>query len=457
MGEVVTPRTLADAAWNDRSARFAEATPEGWFAEQVTRAFAARYGSTWRYVEAWGCWLHWDGRRWKREKTQLVVHLIRETVAELLKRTPQRVPGNVVAIAERYAQTTREVARDETLWDADPWLLNCPNGTVDLRTGALRPHSPHDHLTKVAHATPGGGCPLWKEFLFAVTGGDSEVQAYLQRTVGYWLTGITSEQVFFFAYGTGANGKSVFVNTLLTILGDYARSAPTETFMMTRMERHPTELAGLRGYRMVAAVELSRGARWNESRLKMLTGGERVTARFMRQDEFEYQPQLKLLIVGNHRPSLRSVDEAMRRRLHLLPFEVTIPKEDRDPDLTVKLLAERDGILAWALQGCLDWQREGLNPPPPVRAATEAYFSSQDTLGRWLDECCQQGPNMRAASGELFDAWKQWCEANGEFVGPRNDFSQALSDRGFKAVRGGTTGRGFMGLALRDRFLETVQ
>jgi len=439
--------------------------PQGWFAEQITRAFAGRYGSAWRYVEAWGCWLHWDGRRWKRERTQLVVHLLRGVVTDLLKHMPQRVPGNVVAIAERYAQTTREVARDETLWDADPWLLNCSSGTVALRTGALRPHSPDDHLTKVADATPGGDCPLWKEFLFAVTGGDPEVQAYLQRAAGYWLTGETSEQVFFFAYGTGANGKSVFVNTLLNILGDYARSAPTETFMMSRMERHPTELAGLRGYRMVAAVELSKGARWNESRLKMLTGGERVTARFMRQDEFEYQPQLKLLIVGNHRPSLRSVDEAMRRRLHLLPFEVTIPKKDRDPDLTAKLLAERDGILAWAVEGCLDWQREGLNPPPPIMAATEAYFSSQDSLGRWLDECCQQGPNLRATSGELFDAWKGWCETNGEFVGPRNDFSQELANRGFKYSRGGPSGmevghktsRGFIGLALAGRAPEAKE
>lgn len=446
MASNVTSLTLADKAW-EREAQNNEA-PENWLAEQAALEFAAQFGSDWRYVDAWGYWLHWNGRFWKRERTQLVIHHIRGIIRQLLRSKPQRVSGNVVAVAERLAQTTREVARDETIWDTDPWLLNCVGGTLDLRTGQLRPHSRDDHLTKMAKATPAGDCPLWKKFLDTITGADLELQGYLQRIAGYCLTGDASEQVFFFAHGDGRNGKSTFINTLLAILDRYARQAAAETFMMARGERHPTELAGLYGYRLVAAVELPRGARWNESRLKALTGGERVTARFMRQDEFEYQPQLKLLIAGNHQPKLGTVDEAMRGRLHLLPFKVKIEDSIRDKRFTAALLKERNGILAWAVEGCRDWQRQGLDPPAAVVDATGAYFDSQDTIAQWLEECCVQGPNLQAASKVLFTSWKRWCEANGEEIGPRNDFSQALRDRGFEHRRGGKAGRRFSGLAL---------
>ena len=258
------------------------------------------------------------------------------------------------------------------------------------------------------------------EFLDTVTGGDADLQAYLQRMAGYCLTGVTTEHALFFLYGTGANGKSVFVNTLTAIMGDYATVAAMDMFMATHGDRHPTDMAGLRGARLVTAIETEQGSRWAESKLKALTGGDKITARFMRQDFFEFTPQFKLLIVGNHKPSIRNVDEAMKRRLHMVPFTVTIPPAKRDKRLPDRLLAERDGILAWALQGCLEWQRTGLRPPAAVMAATEDYFEAEDAIGRWIDERCVRGaePHRRPVPPSS-PTGSSWAEANGEYVGAR--------------------------------------
>ncbi len=265
---------------------------------------------------------------------------------------------------------------------------------VDLRTGILVPHRRTDANTKIATATPRGECPAWQDFLGTVTRGDAELEAYLQRVVGYCLTGVTSEHALFFLYGTGANGKSVFVTTVSGSRVGYATFAPMDSFMAAMGERHPTDMAGLRGARLVTATETEQGRRWAESKLKTLTGGDKITARFMRQDFFEFIPQFKLIIAGNHKPAIRNVDEAMRRRLHLIPFTVTIPPNQRDQKLPEKLLAERDGILAWAVDGCREWQRIGLKPPAAVAAATKEYFEAEDSLGRWLDERCERGPNL---------------------------------------------------------------
>ncbi|MDZ7711023.1 MAG: phage/plasmid primase, P4 family [Roseovarius sp.] len=208
-------------------------------------------------------------------------------------------------------------------------------------------------------------------------------------------------------------------------------------------------MAGLRGARVVTSIETEQGSRWAESKLKALTGGDKITARFMRQDFFEFIPQFKLLIVGNHKPSIRNVDEAMKRRLHMVPFTVTIPAAKRDKRLPDRLLAERNGILAWALQGCLEWQKQGLRPPPAVMAATEDYFEAEDALGRWLEECCETGPSYWAGSTELFNSWKAWAEANGEYAGSMKRLSETLSTRGFEKFKTTTT-RGFRGIGLRD-------
>ncbi|MFN3965566.1 MAG: phage/plasmid primase, P4 family, partial [Silanimonas lenta] len=359
--------------------------------------------------------------------------------------------SSTVGGVERLARTDRRHASTSEEWDADLFALNTPGGVVDLRTGRLRLHDRADRMTKLATATPRGDCPRWRAFLADVTGGDAELQAYLQRMVGYCLTGSTAAHALFFLYGTGANGKSVFVNTLATILGDYATSAPMDTFMEARGDRHPTDLAGLRGARFVSSIETEQGRRWNESKVKAITGGDKVSARFMRQDFFEYTPQFKLVIAGNHKPAIRNVDEAMKRRLHLIPFTVTIPPERRDAGLTDKLLAERDGILAWAVEGCLAWQREGLQPPASVVSATAEYFDEEDAVGDFLDEEAQRHPQARVAVADVFQRWQDWAGRRGEYVGTSRWLAQQLANRGFERTRihGGV--KALAGLSLKPK------
>jgi putative DNA primase/helicase len=304
-------------------------------------------------------------------------------------------------------------------------------------------------MTKLATATPRGDCPHWRRFLAVASGDDPELQAYLQCMAGYMLTGDTSAHALFFLYGTGANGKSVFVKVLASILGDYAMNAPMETFMETRGDRHPTDLAGLRGARFVASSETEQGRRWNEAKIKMITGGDTITARFMRQDFFDYTPQFKLLIAGNHKPAIRSVDEAMKRRLHLIPFTVTIPEGQRDPHLIEKLLAERDGILAWALEGCLRWQRHGLRPPPVVLAATEEYFEEEDAIGELLTDECDLIAEARTPVADIFERWREYRERRGEYVGTSRWLVQQLVSRGYERARVKNGVKAIAGIALK--------
>jgi len=424
--------------------------------DALALAFTRRYHRDWRYVAGWGKWLVWDGQRWRTEDTLAATDLIRSVCRQTAVRADnpkvaaKLASASTVGGVERLARADRRHAATTDEWDADPWLLNTPGGVVDLKTGRMRPHERADRMTKITTATPSGDCPTWKQFIDEVTGGDKELQSYLQRMVGYALTGSTQEHALSFLYGTGANGKSVFVNTLATILGDYATNAPMDTFMETRTDRHPTDMAGLRGARFVAAIETEQGKRWAESKLKNLTGGDKISARFMRQDFFEFFPQFKLFVAGNHKPAIRNIDEAMKRRLHLIPFTITVPPERRDKNLQQKLLAERDGILAWAVQGCLDWQRHGrLSPPQRVVDATEEYFEAEDALGRWLDERCVREANAKSLTAELFNDWKPWAEAAGEFTGSQKRFADLLLNRGLDKWRNGMGLRGFQGIGLK--------
>lgn len=424
--------------------------------DALALSFTRRYHRDWRYVAGWGKWLVWDGQRWRTEDTLAATDLIRSVCRQTAVRADnpkvaaKLASAGTVGGVERLARADRRHAATTDEWDADPWLLNTPGGVVDLKTGRMRTHERADRMTKITTATPSGECPTWRQFIDEVTGGDQELQSYLQRMVGYALTGSTQEHALFFLYGTGANGKSVFVNTLATILGDFATNAPMDTFMETRTDRHPTDMAGLRGARFVAAIETEQGKRWAESKLKNLTGGDKISARFMRQDFFEFFPQFKLFVAGNHKPAIRNIDEAMKRRLHLIPFTITVPPERRDKNLQQKLLAERDGILAWAVQGCLDWQRHGrLSPPQRVVDATEEYFEAEDALGRWLEERCVREPNAKSLTAELFNDWKQWAEASGEFVGAQRRFSDLLITRGLDKWRNGMGVRGFQGIGLK--------
>ena len=407
--------------------------------EDLALQFAERHAGRLRYVAAWNQWLEFDGKCWNEDKT-------RATFSKARVLDPRHCPkstsparqsnrfGRTRAAIVSLAGEDRRLAATVDQWDAEPWLLNTPVGVVDLRTGKIRPAKAEDYCTKITAVEPEENCrtPLWSQFLERVTKGDTEYQKYLARVLGYGLTGITREHALFFLYGTGGNGKGVFMTTVAGILGHYHQTAAMETFTESNTDRHPTELAGLRGARMVTATETEQGRRWAESKVKQLTGGDKISARKMRQDFFEFTPQFKLMVSGNHKPGLRSVDEAIRRRLNLLPWTVTIPDAEKDKELPEKLKAEWSGILAWMIQGCLEWQRIGLAPPAAVTSATGDYLQDEDALQNWLDACCEIGPAYSAPVRVLYAGWKQWAEASNEFVGSMKVFSQNIEDRGFQ-------------------------
>ena len=415
----------------------------------VARRFAQVHEDNLRFVAEWGRWMIWDNQRWHRDRDLAVFDQSARVccaVAESarLDQTEFTTDRQRQAAIARYgekrtiynitevAKADRRIAAVPEQWDADPWLLNTPAGVINLRDGSMQAQARRAYQTKITAVSPGGACPTWERFLAEATGEDVEMQRYLQRIAGYALTGDITEQSFYFLYGPGGNGKGVFINTLTRLLGDYAQTAAADMFTERKHDSHPTELATLQGARLVCAQETEEGRRWAESRIKMLTGGDKITARFMRQDFFEYMPQFKLLIAGNHKPGLRNVDEAIKRRLHLIPFEVS-PKE-KDKHLTEKVWNEAPGIMQWAINGCLMWQREGLNPPQRVLAATTDYLEQQDVLGAWLDECVTKLPGFGTSRrGDLYKSFKAWAEDAGEYVLPQKRFITAMESRGHVA------------------------
>jgi putative DNA primase/helicase len=426
--------------------------------EALALRFAEVHGADLRYVAAWGQWLEWDGTLWKRDETlkafDYARHICRAASAECskLKLANQIARAQTVAAVERLARADRRIAATVDQWDVDAWLLNTREGVIDLQSGRLRPARRDDYMTKCTAIAPDDAEPTaFLAFLARITGEDFALQQFLQRLFGYCLTGVTREHALAFFHGTGGNGKSVLLSVATGIFGDYAKAAPIELFMVSRSEQHPTGLAGLRGARLVTAIETEEGRRWAENKIKALTGGDKIPARFMRQDFFEFIPQFKLVIAGNHKPGLRGVDEAIRRRMNLVPFIVTIPVEERDEQLSEKLKAEWPAILRWMINGCLEWQGEGLAQPEAVRNATEAYLEAEDNIAMWLQDCAEAGGIFGwLSSAALWRSWKQWADTAGEYPGSQKRLSETLKDRGFAFKRQGGTGRaGFEGIRLK--------
>jgi putative DNA primase/helicase len=332
------------------------------------------------------------------------------------------------------AKSEPELAAHVGDFDQSPWLLNVLNGTLDLRTGKLRPHDPADMLTKLVQANYNSEaqCPTWLTFLERVQP-DPAVRTFLQRSIGYSLTGLVGEQVFWFLYGTGANGKSVFSNTIVTLLGDYAMKVRAETLMRKSGDSIPEEVAAMAGRRFALASELGEGQHLNESLIKDLTGGDRMRARFLHRNSFEYDPQAKIWMFGNHKPLVTGTDVGIWRRPRLVPFTVIIPENERDPELFGKLLSELDGILTWAVQACRDWQAYGLAAPDAVAAATQEFRTENDLVGRFLAECTEPGGTTTAHA--LYQVYRAWSESEGHKPMSSTALGRRLSERGVPRAR----------------------
>lgn len=440
-----------------------EIRPLGYTDDAITLAFSANHVDSLRYVPEWG-WAEWDGSRWHIVPDVKILDLARQVCRAIAKHCAMdpalSVPRKenfsrailsaktVAAVAKLSCGDPRHLSQAKD-WDSDLWLFNTPGGTVELRTGKLRAHSQRDRIAKISNATPRGDCPLWKAFLDQITAGSLELQGYLRRVVGYALAGDPSEEVVIFLYGSGGNGKGTFLDAIQYAFGEYATTASMDTFTETQGERHPADLAKLAGKRLVIAQEVDEGKRWDEARLKSLTGRDVISARFMRKDYFDFRPQFSLLIAGNHKPALKTVDDAIRRRLHLVPFEVSIPQEKRNKDLKTALRSEADGILAWAVRGCLEWQQQGLNPPAAVIDATKDYLEDEDVFGQWVKFFCLVGRGYSEPSGLLYASWRRWKENRGEHPGSQKKFSATLAGRGFELDRTDSV-RKLTGIRLTD-------
>jgi putative DNA primase/helicase len=352
--------------------------------------------------------------------------------------------ASTIAAVERLARGDRRHARSPDAFDVDPWLLNTKGGVVDLRDGQIRPNRPDDLFTKCTSVAPGGRCKQWLKFLMEITRGNRKQIRYLQRLIGYTLTGIVREHVFAFLHGPGGNGKSVLLSIIAEMLGDYAITAMEDVFVLGRTEQHPTHQAALRGARMVVVTETEEGRPWAESRIKALTGGDRSSARIMRGDPFEFSPVFKLWISGNHAPALRNPDAAMRRRLHLVPLTFVPDKPNKE--LLETLRSELGGILLWAIRGCLAWQRFGLAPPDIILQATEEYFAEQDAISNWIAQRCKPGTNEQVAVRRAYIDWKAWAIARGEDPRSEKWFSAEL-ERHFPKKKT-EAGKVFVGLTL---------
>lgn len=398
-----------------------------WLADKVVLRQRGRL----RYVPEQQRWLVWDNARWVpdvgllaqdvcKHELRRVANAVRLHGASPKEQTAsEKIAVAICASAKvpsvlSLVQSDRAVAVPVTALDHDAWTLNTPAGLIDLRIGALRPADP-DALCTRQTAVPAdfaGECPQWRQFLRDATGGDTSLQLYLQRLAGYCLTGSTREQQLTFIWGDGGNGKSIFLNVLAGILGDYSRVSSMDTFTASYGDKHSADIAMLAGARLVAASETGAGKRWDEARVKSLTGGEPVSARFMRQDFFTFLPSFKLVFVGNHKPEIRDIDAAMRRRIQMVPF--THKPRVIDKELAAKLRQEWPAILAWAVEGCLRWQQDGLAPPPAVLAETEAYFAGEDVIGRFIEECCDVSAEYASLSQDLWVVWLEWAHTNRE-------------------------------------------
>ena len=407
------------------------------------------HGENIRYCHAWHKWLIWDGRRWKIDDRGRIKGKGKDTVFKIyreLEKCPdkksrerlfthaiksegdQRIKA-MLSLAESEAGIS--VIPDEL--DKNPWALNCENGTLDLRTGLLDSHNKDDLITKICPVSynEDAECPKWLKFLNTILDQNQDLIGFIQRAIGYSLTGATNEQCLFFLYGIGANGKSTFLEVILALLNDYSRRADFSTFLVKYGESIRNDLARLKGARFISAIETAEGKRLAEGLVKQLTGQDRVAARFLRQEFFEFQPEFKIWLAANHKPNIIGTDYAIWRRMKVIPFTVTIPEKLQNPDLTTELKQELPAILTWAVQGCFEWQESRLKEPKEVKSATAKYKADMDIIGDFLKDSCTISDDSEIAKGDLYQKYANWCEETGEKKLSKRKFGICIVDRGF--------------------------
>jgi putative DNA primase/helicase len=411
---------------------------------------ARRHGTNVRFTAAGG-WLIWNGTHWLEDpKGVRIQALAKDTAVAIFDEIKGAIDRDGMMRHAKRSQSRAAIeamvllARSEagllaeiTAFDTDHMLFNVANGTLDLRAGKLRPHRREDLITRMSpiQYEPDADYELWDRFLLRVLGGDQELYRYARRLVGYLLTGNTTEQVLHFLYGLGANGKSVFCEILQDLLGDYAIVVSPELILVRRHGGIPNDIARLRGVRAAFMNETSQGSRFDESKLKDLTGGDTLTGRFLHQEFFDFPPTHKIVIRGNHKPVIAGTDDGIWRRLRLVPFLVSIPPEEQDHQLIDKLRGELPGILRWAVEGCLEWQLEGLKPPAVILDAVREYREESDTLGRFIGEHCDARKLAQVKSGIFFQRYQQFAETAGERWIPHKDLPQEMRRRGFEYKR----------------------
>jgi putative DNA primase/helicase len=419
------------------------------------KRLVSKFGSSLRYVVEFKQWIVWKGDRWMFDETGEIHRLAKKVTLGIYEETANTTSDDRRRALAKFANKSESqraldalinLARTEegiplrvSELDKDPYLLGVNNGVINLRAGSLRTNTQSEYITKLAPVTfnPDASCPKWIRFLDQAMDGNKDMIEYLQRIVGYSLSGVTTEQQLFFLYGFGANGKSVFVNTIQDLLGDYAMQTPVSTLMTKNKGSVNNDVARLRGARFVATTETEEHSKFNESEVKLLTGGDMITARFLNKEFFEFRPEFKLWISGNHKP-VPGDGHGIWRRLILIPFDVVVKEKNIDRNLPNKLREELPGILNWAIKGCLKWQEDGLKTPDKILNAIKEYKSEMDTIQNWMDDCWKEEslPNAQIKASNLYLSYKKWVEVNGEFFTlSQRMLGTKLKERGFEKKR----------------------
>ena len=426
------------------------------------------HGKDIRYNSLWKKLVVWNGSRWEMDDGYLIhdkgLKMIRGIYAELLKTADYRERIDI----EKHAMQSESARRRKALievasWipelnvktddlDKNPWLLNVKNGTVDLKTGEMRAPYQDDLITRIANVEfdSTAECPEWKKFIMEIMNFNTELIHFIQNAAGWAITGDTSEQSMFILFGTGANGKSTFLNTIMNLLGEYAIATPTETFMRKQGEQITNDIARLRGTRFVTTTEAELGKRLSEPLIKQITGNDRMTARFLYGEFFNFVPTFKIFMATNHKPVIKGTDHGIWRRIKLIPFTTRVEDDRQDKTLEEKLKKEASGILNWILEGTERWRREGLIVPAAILHATDEYRGEMDVIGNFLKECCVAKEGVSIRIRELNKAYAEWCDENNEHAVSERFFTLRLKEIGYEQRRT-SEARYWSGLALQEK------